>query len=183
MNYLFTTCHHTKPSTPQPNVYISTWNAVHFATSRGKVSKHYFFNGLFPRLKCPSCLLQYGTCSVKSLWSHSPSWGEKPRSCHGSWTEAGMHITILERETGGGDVVKIIILLQPELFWTFISRTLLDYIKEQIKAFKLTEKGRNVADWETQELIAMWLVFEITIYCWYFCFITLVFLYHILLLC
>lgn len=62
---------------------------------------------------------------------------KKPRSCHGSWTDAGMHITKLERETGwlgggsrGGEVVKLFPATR-----TALNLYEQDHIKEQIRTW------------------------------------------------
>lgn len=88
-----------------------------------------------------------------------------------------MHITILAREAGwlgggsrGGEVVKLYYFLQTELLWTSMSRITL---RSKFGLLSEMRKSRNMTEWETQELTAMWVVSEIMIYCLFLHLITL----------
>lgn len=105
---IYPPCHCTEPSTlrAQHKNRHMTCCTFHFI-SHGKISLHLFHNGmhawrvnsLFPWLRCP-CL----SFTVRDVLCKVPPVPQsctrrKPWSCHGSWTEAGMYITIPGRET------------------------------------------------------------------------------------
>lgn len=99
-----------------------------------------------------------------------PHEEKKTRSCHGSWTPAGMHINILQRDTGERNGVKFYHLLQPELLWAFISVTW-NHITEWIQTLKLNERCAEkcaiMRSTRINSVVAM--RNNLWFYCWYFC--------------